>query len=247
MKKIVVMLCVLLFCTSAFGAEYPELGVCTGDNVRLREDPGTDGKIIGRADTGTRFVILSEAYVDGQKWYEIDNPKDKGHAFIIARYVNYGWYHGNNGVIPTGKDFVEVRLAFGIYQEKARTLLGEGKKDEFGNLVYSGCTLRYDDEAVPTIHQAEITKRGYAIAGVQVGDNMRKLLQLGMPEDYLNDFIEIQKGNAINTDDDGVVDGPEGWTYESASGESIFFQFGVGQKGESIVDMIIWSRPLGEG
>ncbi len=248
MKKLIVILWFMLLCSAAFGAEYPELGVCTGDNVRLREDPGTDGKIIGRADAGTRFVILGEAYVEGQKWYEIDNPKGEGHAFIIARYVNYGWYHGNNGVIPTGKNFVDVRLTFGIYQEKARALFGEGKKDEFGNLVYSGLTLRYDDEAIPTIHQAEITKRGYAIAGVQVGDNMRKLLQLGMPESYMNDFTETQKEAAENKNTDEAIDGPEGWTYRNeGTGEEIFFQFGINDKGEPIVDMIVWSCPVGEG
>lgn len=104
----------MLLCSSAPEAEYPELGVCTGDNVRLREDPGTDGKIIGRADTGTQFVILGEVY----------------------------------RVIPTGKDFADVRIKFGIYQEKARALFGKGTKDEFGNLIYSGFTLRYDDEPV---------------------------------------------------------------------------------------------------
>ena len=236
MRKFVYSLLILLgMFTASFGAEYPELGVCTGDNVRLREDPGTHGKVIGRADSGTQFVIIDEAYADGQKWYEIAHPFKAGNAFISARFVNYGWYHGNNGVIPTGKDFVNVRLAFGIYQEKARTLFGEGRKDEFGHLVYPGLTLRYDDDdAVPTIHQAEITERGYEVAGVQVGDSIRKLLQLGMPESYITDLEEGEGG-------------PEGWTYESASGESIFFQFGGNSKGEFIVDMIIWSRPLGEG
>lgn len=246
MKRIIAVLFVMLLCASAFGAEYPELGVCIGDNVRLREDPGTDGKIIGRADTGTRFVILGEVYADGHKWYEIDHPVKKGSAYIIAKYVNYGWLHGNNGVIPTGKDFIDVRLTFGIYPDKARALFGNGKKDEFGNLVYSGFILRYDDEG--TIHQAEITKRGYTVAGVQVGDNMRKLLQLGMPDDYLNDFIKIQTENANNTDDDEPIDGPEGWTYKNeATEEEIFFQFGINDKGEPIVDMIIWTRPVAAG
>ena len=235
MKKAFVILWLMILFDAAHGEQYPELGVCTGNNVRLRENPGTHGKVIGRADSWTQFVIIDEAYADGQKWYEIAHPFKEGNAFISARFVNYGWYHGNNGVIPTGKDFVDVRLAFGIYQEKARALFGEGRKDEFGHLVYPGFTLRYDDDdAVPTIHQAEITKRGYELAGVQVGDSIRKLLQLGMPESYITDLEEGEGG-------------PEGWTYESASGESIFFQFGGNQKGEFIVDMIIWSRPLGEG
>ena len=244
MKKLIVVLWLMLLCSVSYGAEYPELGVCDGDNVRLREDPGTDGKIIGRADLGTRFVILGEAYVDGQKWYEIDLPTKEGSAYISARFVNYGWYYGIN----TGKDFVEVRLTFGIYQEKAHALFGKGRKDEFGNLVYPGFTLRYDDEVVPTIQQVEITKRGHALAGIQVGDSMKNLLELGMPEDYLKDFIETQKEAANNTNPDEAIDGPEGWTYRNnATGEEIFFQFGTNGRGEPIVDMIVWTCPVGEG
>ena len=91
MKKAFVILWLMVMCSVSFGAEYPELGVCTGDNVRLREDAGTHGKVIGRADSGTQFVIIDEAYADGQKWYEIAHPFKAGNAFISARFVNYGW------------------------------------------------------------------------------------------------------------------------------------------------------------
>ena len=245
MKKLIVVLWLMILSGCAFGVEYPELGVCIGDNVRLREDPGTDGKIIGRADTGTQFVILGETYVDGQKWYEIDHPTKKGSAYIIAKYTNYGWLHGNNGVIPTGKDFIDVRLTFGIYPDKARALFGKGTKDEFGNLVYSDFTLRYDDEAMPAIHQVQINKRGYAVAGVQVGDTIKNLLRLGMPEYIITDIEEIQNSEP---DDDEPVDGPEGWTYRNeATEEEIFFQFSINDKGEPIVDMILWTRPVAAG
>lgn len=242
MKRIITVLFVMFLCASAFGAEYPELGVCIGDNVRLREDPGTDGKIIGRADTGTRFVILGEVYVDGQKWYEIDHPFKKGNAYIIAKHAQYGWYYERS----TGEAFVNVRLTFGIYQEKARALFGKGTKDEFGNLVYPAFTLRYDDETTPTIQQVQINKRGYALAGVQVGDNIKKLLRLGMPEDIIKDIEDIQN---TEPDDDEPVDGPEGWTYENKeTREEIFFQFGFDDDNkETIVDMILWTAPHAEG
>lgn len=241
MKKFIcsILLIMSLSC-SAFGAEYPEIGVCVGDNVRLREDPGTDGKIIGRADPGTQFVILSEMYSDGQKWYEIDNPTKEGNAFIIARYVNYGWYRGNDGAINTGKDFAEVRITFGITPEKTRLLLGSDPKVHDETLEYPGINLSYDEGYLSAV---ELTKKGYAIAGIEVGDPITKLVGMGMPESYIRDLEEARNAK----DDDEPVDGPEGWTYESASGESIFFQFGGNSKGEFIVDMITWSRPLGEG
>lgn len=241
MKKLVCSLVILLGLSAvSFGAEYPEIGVCMRDNVRLREDPGTDGKIIGRADIGTQFVILDEIYSDGQKWYEIDNPTQEGNAFIIAKYVNYGWYRGNDGAINTGKDFAEVRITFGITPEKTRALLGSNPKVHDETLEYPGINLSYDEGYLSTV---ELTKKGYAIAGMEVGDPITKLIEMGMPESYIKDLEEARNAK----DDDEPVGGPEGWTYESASGESIFFQFGGNSKGEFIVDMITWSRPLGEG
>ena len=222
MKKLLAVLCVMVFCGSASAMEFPELGVCQGDNVRLRERPGTQGRVIGRADMGTRFVILGETKAGGKTWYKIDNPTKAGNAYIAAEYVN-GWY--SLGKIATGKDFAEVRLTFGITPEKTRLLLGKPKderaEDEFNDLTYAGCDLSYEEGYLNYVH---VHKRGYAMAGIQVGDKAEKLERLGLPDEY-----------------------GEGYTYRSASGEEIFFQFGPGRNGETIIESMTWSTPQAVG
>ena len=63
MKKIIALLWLVLFCGSAYAMQYPELGVCHNDSVRLREDPGTDGRIIGRADSDSISHLLLQPEV----------------------------------------------------------------------------------------------------------------------------------------------------------------------------------------
>ena len=249
MKKAIAVLWLMVLCGSAWGASYPELGACTGTNVRLREDPGTDGRIIGKVEDRRHvFVLLGEEWVDGQKWYEIEHPTQKGTAYISARYVNDGWYYNK----PTGRDFVKIRQTFGIFPEKAQALFGRAKRDNFGHLNYNGLILRYDDEDM--LHQVQIEKRGYALAGIQVGDNLARLYDLDMSEDarsvledVIHDFNDIAAGEH-NDDDDEPVDGPEGWTYINPdTSEEIFFEFGTNSKGETIINMMTWTSPQGEG
>lgn len=225
MKKIFAFLLVMVLCGAAQAMNFPELGVCTGENVRIRASAGTKGKVIDRADVGTQFIILGETRANGKKWYKIDLPKKKGSAYIAAEFVN-GWY--NDGKNPVGRDFAEIRLNFGITPEKTRLLLGrpveERAQDEFEYLTYRGCDVHFEEQHLSYVH---VHKRGYEIAGCQVGDNAVKLVEFGMPE--------------------SDVEEKEGWMYESASGEEIFFQFGPGKNGDTIIESITWSCPSGEG
>ena len=247
MKKVIALLMVMLSCGAALAAEFPELGVCTGTNVRLREDPGTDGKIVGKIENKRHvFVLLDEVWVDGQKWYEIEHPTQEGTAFISGRYVNYGWYYGK----PTGKEFVKVRQMFGIFPEKAQAIFGPAKRDKFGHLNYPGLILRYDDEDM--LFQVQVGKRDYELMGIRIGDKVEKLFDLditedarGVLEDVIHDLHDILD---TEHDDDEPVDGPEGWGYTNPdTGEEVFFEFGTNSKGEPVISMMLWSCPHGEG
>ena len=244
MRKIIAVMCVLLFCGTARGMELPNLGVCHGDNVRLRESPGTKGKVIGRADSGTQFIILGEAKSGGQKWYKIDHPAKKGSAYILAKYVN-GWY--NAGDIALGEVFAEVRLKFGITPDKTRALLGRPDnvqaEDEFMRFAYPGLDIDFEEETLSYVH---IYKRGFTIGGIEFGDDARKLTRLGMPKD---EVVNLRAKEYENWDyeKDGQI-GAEGWSYMNDTGEQIFFGFKYDlEKKEVTIGSITWSRPIGEG
>ena len=65
-KKILLafVLCVAVV-ASAWGearifAEYPTLGECTGDNVRIRSEPNTNSEIVGRLNEYDKIIVLRE-------------------------------------------------------------------------------------------------------------------------------------------------------------------------------------------
>ena len=243
---LVLALLVMSFCGAVQAMQYPELGVCTGENVRIRASAGTKGKVIDRADAGTQFIILGETRANGKKWYRIDLPKKKGSAYIAAEFVN-GYYNG--GKHPVGREFAEIRLNLGITPEKTRLLLGRPSEESrelvlnkpVWKMTYPGCDLIYDEGYLMYVH---IQKRGYEVAGCQVGDKANKLVVFGMPEDEVPDLRD-EKYDNWDAEEDGPI-GPEGWTYESASGEEIFFGFGYTDD-EVKIESITWHCPIGEG
>ena len=244
MRKVIALLLVLVFAGTAQALQYPELGVCTGDSVRLRDSPGTKSKIVGKINAGRQFIIIGETEYKGQTWYMVDHPTKKGSAYILAKYVN-GFYFKNDGFIPVGPIFSEVRLRLGISPEKARIFFGrpsETKKvDEFTELKYPGCDLQYE---FGNLTYAHVTKKGYPVAGVEVGDSAKKLLVFGMPEDHIVDLTAEEAKN-WDAEEDGPI-GYEGWSFESSTGESLFFEFDY-SGGEMTIDSITWSSPRGEG
>ena len=61
------------------------IGICTGDYVRVREEPNTDSKILGRVHKGDELALINET--KNGNWYAIINPFGTGFAWISAKYV----------------------------------------------------------------------------------------------------------------------------------------------------------------
>ena len=74
-------------------SKFPMFGYCTGDNVRLRESPGTKSKIIGKFNAMDSMTIFDERRVKGEIWYLVESytyytDKKNLRGWIIGRYVN---------------------------------------------------------------------------------------------------------------------------------------------------------------
>ena len=90
MRRILLTLAILIFTTqTAFAVNYPHTGYCTGNYVRLRDNPGTEDTEVleGRLFDGNLVILLDEVFVDGDKWYEIDYPFGEGTAWIFGKYI----------------------------------------------------------------------------------------------------------------------------------------------------------------
>ncbi len=67
--------------------KFPMFGHCTGDNVRLREKPGTKSKVIGKFDTMDWMTIFDDRAVKGEVWYLVEPEKENLRGWINGRYV----------------------------------------------------------------------------------------------------------------------------------------------------------------
>ncbi|MBQ7155563.1 MAG: hypothetical protein IJR85_08440 [Synergistaceae bacterium] len=195
MRKAVVLIWLAVLCGTSWGMNYPEMGVCRGSNVKLREFPGEKGKIAGSVNTGRHLVLLGETSVDGQLWYKVGHPMRKGNVWIPASYV-YKLYSG----MDTEPAFVMVRMTFGITPDKTRAFMGSPLHAEARYLEYEGCKLWYDSNR--NLEKAEISTEGYAVGNVEVGDEIWKLDSLGIPGHH-----------------------GDSWILKSGSGEEIEFLF----------------------
>lgn len=166
MRKILAVVCVMIFCGTAYAAKYPAMGVCTAERVRLRASTGTKGKFLGFVEPDrNRFVILGEAYADGMQWYKIDHPTKKGTAYVAAQYVEAD---------PVGSEFAEVRLTFGIYPEKTIAIFGKPSYSSPEFVSYSDSySFWYDKDDLSQASIQEDAEK--ALAGIHVGDKAEKL------------------------------------------------------------------------
>ena len=95
MRKIfVAVIIAVILCSTAYAerfSKFPDYGVCTGDSVRCRNNPGKKSKIIKRINKGDEVQVVGERKVGGELWYEIytspDSEDEEGPFWVSARYI----------------------------------------------------------------------------------------------------------------------------------------------------------------
>ena len=195
MKHIIILATVIsiVIAGCAYGSiDYPTLGTCTGSNVRLRDNPGTNyTNIIGKANNGDQFIVLGERRVNGDMWYAVDHPIEQGTLWISGRYLDL--YDGDNFGSPAFKLSMKIRINFGLRPAKARELLGQPKRSQRERfffdpaqkmiteetLSYEGLTLRYVDGL---LRDVSVTRKGHAFGELKIGESKQLVIDvLGRP------------------------------------------------------------------
>jgi len=202
---------------------FPDLAMCRGNKVRLRENPDTNSKIIGQLNENTTFILLDAKEVNGEKWYLIDHPSKKGSAWIFGKYVEKYYKFKDCDYTPAHEIAMQLRLDYGITPEKTRALLGKPLKtlkDAHGN--FAG--LKYKDYDLYYEHYDD---SGYNIKQIQVGygDDEGKAKGNFGPIKIGDDKTKLFKifGNNIRDEENFVnVDLP--------SGEVMYFNFDENNK-----------------
>lgn len=70
---------------------FPAYGICMGDSVRCRENPGKKSKIIKRINKGDEVQVVGQRNAGGELWYEVytspDSEDEEGPFWVSARYI----------------------------------------------------------------------------------------------------------------------------------------------------------------
>lgn len=230
MNKIIRNFLVIIFVfisSAAFAIDFPTLGFCTGDGVRLREGPDTDSKIQGKVNEGNMLVLLGEIKASGSKWYKIDHPTKKGTAWIFGKYIDTGTSYKTD--TEAYKTLVQIIKDFGVTPEKARVLFGRPKHTNRSKyffdpaqreiseevLEYSGFTLQYIEGR---LRHVDVSKDNFSFGDINIGDTTSDVLEvLGEPDG---------KGN-------------EGWSYEATPRDVLLFEFRNGRVSNMTFDCYI--------
>ena len=194
MKRVIILAAACcLSAATAFGSiDYPTIGFCTGSNVRLRDNPGTNyTNVISKANNGDEFIVLGERRVNGDTWYAVDHPAGQGTLWIFGKYLEL--YDGDKFGSPVFTMSMKIRQDYGIRPAKARELLGQPKRTQRERfffdpaqkiiteetLAYDGLTLRYIDGM---LHEVSVTKKGHAFGKLKVGESRQMVIDiLGHP------------------------------------------------------------------
>ena len=205
MKRVIILavaVC-MLFSVSASGSmDYPTLGTCTGSNVRLRDNPGTNSNIIDKANKYDTFIVIGERRVNGEMWYAVDHPKEQGTLWISGRYLDL--YNADNFGTPAYKMSMQIRQDYGLSPAKARELLGQPKRSQRERfffdpaqkmiseetLAYDGLTLRYIDGRLQYVN---VTRKGHAFGELKIGDSRQLVIDfLGKPSQDEDDMLSYE-------------------------------------------------------
>ena len=198
-KKILlaIFLCVIAV-SCAWGeakifVEYPTLGECTADSVRIRRKPDTNAEIAGRLNEYDKIIVLRKVNTKGGLWYEVDDPTGEGKAYVFGKYLVPAYkqeFQRNAGA----KVLTDIRLTYGATSEKMLALSGETGKitrresNTGFPLVIADCgdyrVLYWDtfDGRTGYLKSIEVKRGNKPFGNIRIGDSTDKLhRELGDP------------------------------------------------------------------
>ena len=204
-----IMLSGLIVASCAFGearifVEYPTLGECLGDNVRIRSNPNTKARIIGKLDEYDKIIILRKVNAKNGVWYEVDNPTGEGEAYVFGKYLAPAYrqeYQRSKGA----KILTDMRITYGPTPEKMSALSAGTVKltrrdndtgfpfviADLGN--YRALYWNTFDDRNGYLKSLEVKRGNKPFGSIRIGDSTDKLRrELGDPVNESSSLLEYE-------------------------------------------------------
>lgn len=202
-----ILLC-LIVVSCAWGeartfVEYPTLGECTGNNVRIQSKPSTNSEIVGKLDEYDKIVVLGRIKAQSGVWYEVDNPTGEGEAYVFGKYLVPAYrqeFQRSKGA----KLLTDIRLTYGPTPEKMLALSGKPRKltrrdrDDIPFVIgdWGDYRVFYWDtveERAGYLKSLEVKSGSKPFGNIFIGDSTNKLRrELGDPKNESDTLWEYE-------------------------------------------------------
>ena len=182
--------------------EYPTLGECTGDSVRIRSGTNTNSEVLGRLNEFDKIIVLDKVKSGKDIWYEVDNPVGDQRAYVFGKYILPA-YRQEFQKSQAAKILTDIRLTYGSNPEKMSILSGKPKKlthrknetgfpvtiADFGD--YRAFYFDSSDEISGYLKSLEVKSGKKPFGDIYIGDSVNKLRkELGDPENESENLWE---------------------------------------------------------
>ena len=207
-KKLnIILIFILTLCGAAHAKEiadfktFPAMGSCTGNSVRIREQPNLNSKILARLNEFDKAIILGSRVMGGKKWYEIELPRGEGTGWTAAEYLIPFYddeFDGGEGLMNL---LTRINQDFGVTPDKARLLFtGDNvkfsvlnkSKDKDKNYIvtimtHENYTAQYIND---NLNGAAVFKGRMKFGDIKIGDTPEKIIKiLGKPTSQTKDNL----------------------------------------------------------
>lgn len=173
MRKIFTALIAAVICMSspAMSSErfisFPAIGICTGTYVRYRDNPDTDGEILGRLNAPERVIVFGQTVTDGEIWYEIGNPQGQDSAFVFGKYIR-PMFNETSQQSELCKFIFSIMMNYGLTE---------------GSDYYEGPQVSRKYDSAGGLVRVEAWRKGCSFGDVNIGDESGKVREiLGEPD-----------------------------------------------------------------
>lgn len=182
--------------------EYPTLGECTGDSVRIRSEANTKSKILGALNEYDKIIVLDKVKSGKDVWYEVEPPAGDESAYVFGKYLAPA-YRQEFQQSGAAKILTDIRLTYGSTPEKMSILSSKkpkltNRKSEIGFPVtiadwgdYRAFYFDSYEERPGYLKSLEIKRGRRSFGNIYIGDNVSKLREeLGEPENESENLWE---------------------------------------------------------
>ena len=135
--------------------------------MRYRDNPDTDGEILGRLNAPERVVVFGQTVTDGEMWYEIGNPHGQDSAFVFGKYIR-PMFSETSQQSELCKFIFSIMMTYGLTEELD---------------YYDGPQVSREYDSAGGLIRVEAWRKGSPFDDINIGDEPDRIREiLGEPD-----------------------------------------------------------------